>query len=77
MGARVRLIVMNFLQYAIWGAYLTSMGRYLGGVDLGGKIGIFYAVQGLVSLVMPTLVGIAADRWVPRPILQPCLLSIP
>ena len=56
---------MNFLQYAVWGAYLTSMGRYLGGVDLGGKIGIFYAVQGLVSLVMPTLVGIAADRWVP------------
>jgi nucleoside transporter len=56
---------MNFLQYAIWGAYLTSMGRYLGGVELGGKIGIFYAVQGLVSLVMPTVVGIVADRWVP------------
>ncbi len=65
MGTRAGLIVMNFLQYAVWGAYLTSMGRYLGGVDLGGKIGIFYAVQGLVSLVMPTLVGIAADRWVP------------
>jgi nucleoside transporter len=56
---------MNFLQYAVWGAYLTSMGRYLGGVDMGGRIGIFYAVQGLVSLVMPTLVGIVADRWVP------------
>jgi nucleoside transporter len=56
---------MNFLQYAVWGAYLTSMGRYLGGVELGGKIGIFYAVQGLVSLVMPTVVGIVADRWVP------------
>ncbi len=65
MGTKLRLIVMNFLQYAVWGAYLTSMGRYLGEVDLGGKIGIFYAVQGLVSLVMPTLVGIAADRWVP------------
>jgi nucleoside transporter len=56
---------MNFLQYAVWGAYLTSMGRYLGGEGLGGDIGIFYAVQGLVSLVMPTLVGIVADRWVP------------
>jgi nucleoside transporter len=65
MGIKLRLIVMNFLQYAIWGAYLTSMGRYLGGVDLGGDIGIFYAVQGLVSLVMPTLVGFVADRWVP------------
>jgi nucleoside transporter len=65
MGTKTRLIVMNFLQYAVWGAYLTSMGRYLGGVDLGGRIGIFYAVQGLVSLVMPTLVGWVADRWVP------------
>ncbi len=65
MGIKTRLIVMNFLQYAVWGAYLTSMGRYLGGVELGGKIGIFYAVQGLVSLVMPTLVGIVADRWIP------------
>ncbi len=65
MGTRTRLIVMNFLQYAIWGAYLTSMGRYLGEAELGGKIGIFYAVQGLVSLVMPTLIGIVADRWVP------------
>ncbi len=65
MGIKSRLIVMNFLQYAVWGAYLTSMGRYLGGVELGGRIGIFYAVQGLVSLVMPTLVGIVADRWIP------------
>ncbi len=65
MGTRTRLIIMNCLQYAIWGAYLTSMGRYLGGVELGGKIGIFYAVQGLVSLVMPALIGIVADRWVP------------
>jgi nucleoside transporter len=65
MGTKLRLILMNFLQYAIWGAYLTSMGRYLGGVGLGGNIGIFYAVQGLVSLLMPTVVGIVADRWVP------------
>jgi nucleoside transporter len=41
------------------------MGRYLGGVGLGANIGIFYAVQGLVSLVMPTLAGIVADRWIP------------
>jgi nucleoside transporter len=65
MGTKTRLVVMNFLQYAVWGAYLTSMGRYLGGVGLGGDIGIFYAGQGWVSLVMPTVVGIVADRWVP------------
>ena len=49
MGIKFRLIVMNFLQYAIWGAYLTSLGSYLVGVDLESHIGIFYAVQGIVS----------------------------
>ncbi len=56
---------MNFLQYAVWGAYLTSMGTYLAGVGLAGNIGIFYAMQGIVSLFMPALIGIIADRWVP------------
>jgi len=65
MGIKFRLIVMNFLQYAIWGAYLTSMGSYLVGVDLASHIGIFYAVQGIVSLFMPAVIGIVADRWVP------------
>ncbi len=56
---------MNFLQYAVWGAYLTSMGTYLGNVGLASHIGIFYAMQGIVSIFMPALVGIVADRWVP------------
>ena len=65
MKTKLRLIVMNFLQYAVWGTYLTSMGTYLAGVGLAGSIGLFYAVQGIVSLFMPALVGIVADRWVP------------
>ena len=65
MDMRNRLIVMNFLQFAVWGAYLTSMGRYLGGVGLGDVIGWFYAMQGIVSLFMPAVMGIVADRWVP------------
>ena len=42
----IRLIVMNFLQFAIWGAYLTSMGRYLGDSGYADNIGMFYAMQG-------------------------------
>lgn len=64
-GIRVRLIVLSFLQFAVWGAYLTSMGRYLGSVGLGANIGWFYAVQGIVSIFMPAIMGIIADRWVP------------
>lgn len=65
MNIKIRLTVMNFLQFAVWGAYLTSMGTYLAGVGLGSHIGIFYAMQGVVSLFMPAILGIIADRWVP------------
>ncbi|MDE5709369.1 MAG: nucleoside permease [Alistipes sp.] len=65
MGIKFRLIVMNFLQYAIWGAYLTSMGTYLVEAGLSAHIGIFYAMQGIVSIFMPAVVGIVADRWIP------------
>ena len=61
---KLRLIVMNFLQYAIWGSYLTSMGTFLVGAGLSSNIGIFYATQGIVSLFMPAIIGIIADRWV-------------
>lgn len=62
---KFRLIIMNFLQFAVWGAYLTSMGTYLGSVGMGANIGWFYSVQGFVSIFMPALMGIVADRWVP------------
>lgn len=62
---KTRLIILSFLQFAIWGAYLTSMGRYLGSVGMGSNIGWFYSVQGIVSIFMPALMGIVADRWVP------------
>ena len=60
---QIRLIVMNFLEFAVWGAYLTSMGRYLGSHGMGGNIGWFYSIQGIVILFMPALMGIVADRW--------------
>lgn len=63
-GISTRLIIMNFLQYAIWGAYLTSMGSYLVNIGLGAKIGIFYAMQGIVSIFMPAIIGIIADKYI-------------
>lgn len=61
----LRLIVMNFLQFAVWGAYLTSMGGFLGKAGLGAQVWLFYATQGFVSIFMPALVGIVADKWIP------------
>lgn len=60
-----RLAFLGFLEFAVWGSYLVSMGIYLGSVGLGDKIFWFYTVQGLVSLFMPALMGVIADRWIP------------
>ena len=73
---KYRLIGMNFLQFAVWGAYLISMGGYLFNAGMGDKIGYFYAMQGVVSLFMPALMGIVADRWVPaQKLLAGCHLA--
>ena len=64
MNLKIRLAVMNFLEFAVWGAYLTSMGRYLGDVGMGGDIGFFYSMQGIVSIFMPAIIGVIADRWI-------------
>ena len=62
---KLRLVGMSFLQFAIWGAYLISMGTFLFSAGMGDKIGYFYAMQGVVALFMPALMGIVADRWIP------------
>ena len=61
---KIRLVLMLILQYAAWGAYLTSLGRYLGNAGLGPQIKWFFAMQGIVSIFMPTLMGIVADRYI-------------
>ena len=62
---KFKLIVMNFLQFAVWGSYLTSMGGYLFAAGYGELIGWFYAMQGIVSMFMPAIMGIIADKWIP------------
>ena len=75
MNLKFRLSLMNFLQFAVWGAYLTCMGNYLGSAGLGPEISWFYAIQGIVSIFMPTIIGIIADRKVqPQRMLGICHL---
>ena len=76
MNLKIRLSIMNFLEFAVWGAYLTCMGNYLGIAGLGSQIAWFYAIQGIVSIFMPTLMGIVADKWIqPQRLLGLCHLA--
>lgn len=70
-----KLAVMNFLEFAVWGAYLTCMGNYLGSAGMGDEISWFYAIQGIVSIFMPTIMGIIADKFIqPQRLLGLCHL---
>lgn len=72
---KTRLSVLNFLEYAVWGAYLTCMGNYLGRAGMGNEISLFYAIQGIVSIFMPTIMGIIADKYIqPQKLLGICHL---
>lgn len=76
MNIKSSLALMNFLEFAVWGAYLTCMGNYLGSAGMGGEISWFYAIQGIVSIFMPTIMGIVADKYIqPQRLLGLCHLA--
>lgn len=64
MGIKFRLALLIFLQFAVWGSYLVSLGQYLGSAGLGRDIQWFYAVGGFAALFMPALMGAVADRYI-------------
>ncbi len=66
MGIKNRLIVMNFLQFFIWGAWLITIGGYWfqNRHWTGTEFGVIFSTMGIASLFMPAIAGFIADRWV-------------
>ncbi|WP_447766772.1 nucleoside permease [Sphingobacterium faecium] len=66
MSIKLRLTIMNFLQFFVWGAWLITIANYWFGTKQwdGTQFGAIFATMGFASLFMPTLMGIIADRWV-------------
>ena len=64
MDIKLRLTLMNFLQFAIWGSYLVCIGNFLGRIGLGDYISWFYVAQGVVSIFMPAIIGAIADKFI-------------
>lgn len=67
MGLRIKLSVMMFLQFAIWGSWFVILGNYLANLDpakFDGKvIGGIYGTMALASIFAPLFVGQIADRF--------------
>lgn len=66
MTIKSRLKIMIFLQYFIWGCWLITLGSYMINTlhFSGAQVGAVYGSSGLASLIMPSLVGIIADRFI-------------
>ncbi|HEU4718799.1 MAG TPA: MFS transporter, partial [Bacteroidia bacterium] len=66
MAIRSRLVVMSFLQFYVWGAWLITVANYWFGTKgwQPAEFGAIFSTLGLSSLFMPTITGIVADRWI-------------
>lgn len=66
MGIKNRLIIMSFLQFFVWGAWLITIANFWFGTKQwdGTQFGLVFSTMGIASLFMPTLTGIIADRWI-------------
>jgi len=66
MNIKLRLIVMNFMQFFIWGAWLLTIGAYWfqNKQWSGSQFGAIFSTMGISAIFMPALTGIIADRFV-------------
>jgi MFS transporter, NHS family, xanthosine permease len=65
MGIKNRLELMMFLQYFIWGSWLTTFGAYLFNTlhFSGVEVSMIFSTKGLASLITPFIIGIIADKF--------------
>jgi nucleoside transporter len=67
------LSLLFFLQFSVWGCYLTSLGQLLGTAGLGDHIALIYASTGIMSLLSPAILCHIADQYsTPRRMLATC-----
>jgi len=66
MGIKLRLILLNFLQFFIWGSWLLTIGAYWFQTRnwSGTEFGAIFSTMGIASLFMPAIMGVVADRYV-------------
>jgi NHS family xanthosine MFS transporter len=66
VNLKLRLTVMNFLQFFIWGAWLLTIGAYWfqNKQWSGTSFGAIFSTMGISALFMPALMGVVADKWI-------------
>jgi nucleoside transporter len=62
---RLRLSLMMFLQFFVWGAWFVTLGTFLGlGLSASGsQISLAYLTQSLGAIIAPLIIGLIADQF--------------
>src|SRR5215475_6297758 len=62
---RLRLSVLMFLEFFIWGGWFVTLGSYLAQslAASGAQIGAAYSTQSWGAIIAPFIVGLIADRF--------------
>ncbi|MDQ2769841.1 MAG: nucleoside permease [Bacteroidota bacterium] len=66
MNTKLRLTLLSFLQFFIWGSWLLTIGAYWFQNKhwSGAQFGAIFSTMGIAAIFMPSLMGIVADKWV-------------
>jgi MFS transporter, NHS family, xanthosine permease len=66
MGIKLRLTIMNFFQFFVWGAWLITIGTYCFNAKgwTGAQFGAIFSTLAIASIFMPAITGIIADKWI-------------
>ena len=62
---KTRLTLLSFFQFFVWGAWLTTIGTYCteGKGWSFPQFGAIFSTLALSSILMPSVIGIIADKW--------------
>lgn len=66
MSIKLRLVIMYFLQFFVWGSWLLTIGAYWFQNKHwpGTQFGAIFSTMGIASLFMPSIAGVIADKWI-------------
>ena len=62
---RIKLSIMMFLEFFIWGAWFVTLGTYLlrNLNATGTQVGVAFLTQSIGAIVAPFIIGLIADRF--------------
>ncbi|MFY9572271.1 MAG: nucleoside permease [Blastocatellia bacterium] len=60
----LRLSIMMFLEFFVWGSWFVTLGTHLGSIGFSGsQIGYTYLMNNIAAIISPFFVGMIADRY--------------